>query len=345
MRAALPHAERKGPHLLELVGHPDGDSSVSIPGPGIAGSSMSTGAMRPSSSGKDPVEGQESKKSQSQVISRSAMPAAMDSAGAIVAACGAPTLGLGQNPRPGGPGANEGQIMDVDGAETAETVAVAIPRTPSREERATERISMMDRTRSQDRRSRGPRQALPAGSRSTGPLEEALVATGGPPTLVVRTARGGLGPDRHRDILVEILRGELNAAFSLMEHREAWWRSGIQGAESAVGLEFERLRDSEVTAAQNMQAEMMMLTQTLQDTQRRAESSSMVAVEQQQIARQLDAYTQRLTTQGRLMITNAEHQQRQLVFEAQRAEETAARERAEAVESQMVLTEQFKTMV
>ena len=96
----------KGPHSLERVGHPDGYPSVSIPGLGIAGSSMSTGAMRPSSSGTDPVEGQESKQSQSQVISRSAMPAAMDSAGAIVAAGGAPTLGLGQNPRPGGPGAN-----------------------------------------------------------------------------------------------------------------------------------------------------------------------------------------------------------------------------------------------
>ena len=58
-----------------------------------------------------------------------------------------------------------------------------------------------------------------------------------------------LGESGRQDILVNILRSELQAAFALMEHRERWWTEGLHDAEAFVGVEMDRVRASEHNAA------------------------------------------------------------------------------------------------
>ena len=88
----------------------------------------------------------------------------------------------------------------------------------------------------------------------------------------------------------------------LMEHRGRWWTTGLRNAESAVGLEMERVHASEVAAAEGMEAQMASLLDVLRTTQSGAESSSLAALEQQKLAGDLEAYAKRLTAQGRMLV-------------------------------------------
>ncbi len=69
-------------------------------------------------------------------------------------------------------------------------------------------------------------------------------------------------------------------------------------AESAVGLEMERVGASEVAAAEGMEAQMVSLLSVHRTTQSKAESRSMTALEQHKISGDLDAYATRLTHKG-----------------------------------------------
>ncbi len=55
-----------------------------------------------------------------------------------------------------------------------------------------------------------------------------------------------------QEFLVNILRSELHAAFSLMELRERWWTEGLQNAWSFVGMEMDHVRASEHNTAQEI---------------------------------------------------------------------------------------------
>ncbi len=75
-------------------------------------------------------------------------------------------------------------------------------------------------------------------------------------------------PSGQHDILVNILRGDLQAAFGLMEHRERWWTEGWHNAKSAVIMEMGRVRAGAIHAAQEMNSQMTSLVETLRATQR-----------------------------------------------------------------------------
>ena len=76
-------------------------------------------------------------------------------------------------------------------------------------------------------------------------------------------------PSGQHDILVNILHSELQAAFGLMEHRDRWWTEGWHNAESAVGMEMDRVRAGELNAVQEMNSQMTSLVETLRATQNR----------------------------------------------------------------------------
>ena len=63
--------------------------------------------------------------------------------------------------------------------------------------------------------------------------------------VVVHRADPRLEQSGRQDLLINILRSELQAAFALMEHRERWWTEGLHNAESFVGMEMDRVRSSD----------------------------------------------------------------------------------------------------
>ncbi len=87
-------------------------------------------------------------------------------------------------------------------------------------------------------------------------------------------------------------------------------------------MEMRQLRASEVAVAQGTEAQTATMLGVLRTTQNRAESSSMAALEQQKLAGDLDAYANRLSIQGGMMMSNSEPKQRNLAAEvnANRAE-------------------------
>ncbi len=89
--------------------------------------------------------------------------------------------------------------------------------------------------------------------------------------------------NRKHDVHIDVLRSELNATLQLMDHRERWWMTGLRNAESAVGLEMERVPASEVATAESMEAHMASLLGILRTTQSRAESNSLGALKQQKL--------------------------------------------------------------
>ncbi len=125
------------------------------------------------------------------------------------------------------------------------------------------------------------------------------------PTILAQQQRA----NRKRVERIDVLRSELNAAKQLTEHRERWWATGLRNAESAVGLEMERARASEVATAESMEAQVAFQLGVLRTTQNRAESSSMAALEQQRMASDFDACAKRVTAQRRMMITKSEQKQ------------------------------------
>ncbi len=62
-----------------------------------------------------------------------------------------------------------------------------------------------------------------------------------------------------------------------MEHREQWWMTSLRSAESAVGLEIEKVRSSEVATAEHMEAQMVSLLGVLRTIQNRVECNSLAA--------------------------------------------------------------------
>ncbi len=80
------------------------------------------------------------------------------------------------------------------------------------------------------------------------------------------------------------MRNELHAAMCLMEHRECWWAEGMHNSESEVGMEIGRVRNGEMLAAEEMNAQMTSLVETLRTAQHRAEQSTLAALSQQRIA-------------------------------------------------------------
>ncbi len=86
-------------------------------------------------------------------------------------------------------------------------------------------------------------------------------------SLAARLAGLRPGPSDQHEILVNISRSELHAAMTLMEHRERWWMEGMSNAESAVGMEMDRVRAGEMLASQEMNYQMTSLVETLRMTQ------------------------------------------------------------------------------
>ncbi len=95
---------------------------------------------------------------------------------------------------------------------------------------------------------------------------------------LTNTARGKPETNNQHDIIVGILHSEFDAAMCLMEHRESWWMEGMHNAESAVGMEMGRVRKRKVLAADDMNAQMTSLTETLRTMQNRAEQSTHAAL-------------------------------------------------------------------
>ncbi len=89
----------------------------------------------------------------------------------------------------------------------------------------------------------------------------------------------------------------------------------MRDAESAVGMEMGRVRDGEVFAAEEMNAQMTSLAETFRTTQYRAEQSALAALEQQRIADKLEAYARRLTALGRSMLNNSEQKHWSIIAE------------------------------
>ena len=75
---------------------------------------------------------------------------------------------------------------------------------------------------------------------------------------------------------------------------------------------------------------MATLLNVLRATQSRVEDSSLAALEQQKLASDLDVYAKRLTAQGRMMITNSEQKQWNLVSEMNASRLELARVKTEA---------------
>ncbi len=98
--------------------------------------------------------------------------------------------------------------------------------------------------------------------------------------MVEHAARRRSEANNQREILVDILRSELHAATSLMEHRERWWTEGIHNAESAVGVELGRLLAAEILAAQEANAQTTSLVETSRKAQNSSERSTLAALEQ-----------------------------------------------------------------
>ena len=147
------------------------------------------------------------------------------------------------------------------------------------------------------------RRALPVLDDSVDDADLAVVSTDpAVQVLVVRQAGLRLDPSGQNDIMVNILRSELQAAFGLMEHRERWWIEGWHNAESTVGMEMDRIRVGELNAAQEMNSQMTSLVDTLRATQNRAEQSSLAVLDQQRIANDPESCATRLTSHGRAMI-------------------------------------------
>jgi len=104
----------------------------------------------------------------------------------------------------------------------------------------------------------------------------------------------------------------------------------VDDGTAAVGLEMSIVHASEVAASEGMEAQMATLLDVLRTTQSRAEDSSMAALEQQKLANDLDVYAKRLTAQVRMMITNSEQKQWNLVSEMNASRLELARVKAEA---------------
>ena len=76
------------------------------------------------------------------------------------------------------------------------------------------------------------RRALSMLNSDDGDLDENQLV---PAAAIVRHAERREREGR-QDCLVDILRSELQAATSFMEHRERWWNEGLQNAKSYVGI-------------------------------------------------------------------------------------------------------------
>ena len=213
--------------------------------------------------------------------------------------------------------------------------ADAAPRAPARRTHS----AAMLRSRSGEGRARlgeiidagEVRRALPMLDDSVEDADLAVVSTDpAVEVLVVRHAGRRQDPSGQNDILVNILRSELQAAFGLMEHRERWWTEGWHNAESTVGMEMDRVRAGELNAAQEMNSQMTSLVETLRATQNRAEQSSLAVLDQQRIANDLEVYANRLTAQGRAMINNSEQKHWSIVAELSKARSDLARVETDA---------------
>ncbi len=183
--------------------------------------------------------------------------------------------------------------------------------------------SRSERGRRPPAQSDGVRRALPFEGSASG--HQALVpfipdqlmeyVAPGRPEPIVESPPEHLAIRRY-EVHVDILRSELRAATHLMERREQWWINGLRHAEMNVGMEIDRVRDSELHSAEDMEQQMKVMMQALYATQAKAKNSSLEALDQQRISRELEAYTRRLEQQGRAMIENADHQCRQVFAEA-----------------------------
>lgn len=226
--------------------------------------------------------------------------------------------------RPANPGAHRqrGSAAGSSSQPLLVTDRVVTSPSPARTPNHGVTVNASARTRSRERPQGGQhdRRALPLADGSPTEVSQQALSTRGSFGVTRRLeARGGPGPSVQQDVLIDVLRGELQAAMQLMEHREAWWQNGLRNAELAVGLEVDQIRDSEVSVAHAMREQMTSLTDVLRNTQMRAENSAMTALDQKRIVKDLNAYSGQLTTQGRLMMANSEQQHWRMASETKQA--------------------------